>query len=155
MSKKPMEKSFELFKEISKLIEQSKKYVAITVNSAMTELYWHIGEKLKKEILQNKRAKYGEQIIATISQKLTEKYGKGWSEKQLRHCLHFVEIFPDLKTVSTLWRELTWSHIKELIYINDSLKRNFYLEMCKLEKWSVRTLRDRINSMLYERTAIS
>ena len=152
---KELQKTPELFKEISRLIEQSKRQLAVTVNSAISELYWNIGKTISRDILQNKRAEYGKQIIANLSKKLTEQYGRGWSEKQLRHCLYFVEIFPDYKIVSTLWRELTWSHIKELIYIDDKLKRDFYIEICKLERWSVRTLRERIDSMLYERTAIS
>jgi predicted nuclease of restriction endonuclease-like (RecB) superfamily len=152
---KKLQKTPELFKEISRLIEQSKRQLAVTVNSAISELYWNIGKTISRDILQNKRAEYGKQIVANLSKKLTEQYGRGWSEKQLRHCLYFVEIFPDYKIVSTLWRELTWSHIKELIYIDDKLKRDFYIEICKLERWSVRTLREKIDSMLYERTAIS
>jgi predicted nuclease of restriction endonuclease-like (RecB) superfamily len=152
---KKLQKTPELFKEISRLIEQSKRQLAVTVNSAISELYWNIGKTISRDTLQNKRAEYGKQIIANLSKQLTEQYGRGWSEKQLRHCLYFVEIFPDYKIISTLWRELTWSHIKELIYIDDKIKRDFYIEICKLERWSVRTLRARIDSMLYERTAIS
>ena len=103
----------------------------------------------------NQRAEFGKEVVATLSLQLTTDYGSGWSEKQLRHCLRFFEIFNDIEIVSTLWRQLSWSHIKEIIYIEDPLKRDFYIEICKIEKWSVRTFRDRINSMLYERTAIS
>lgn len=86
---------------------------------------------------------------------MTQEYGNGWSEKQLRHCLHFAETFPEKEIVSTLWRQLSWSHIKEIMYLENDSKRAFYIEMCKIEKWSVRTFQERINSMLYERTAIS
>jgi hypothetical protein len=86
---------------------------------------------------------------------LTAEYGKGWSEKQLRHCLRFSEVFPDEQIVSTLWRQFSWSHLKEIIYIDDPLKRSFYLEICRIEKWNVRVFHERIQSMLYERTAIS
>ncbi len=121
----------------------------------MTQLYWNIGKLIKEEILQNSRAEYGKKVISALSSQLTREYGKGWSEKQLRHCLRIAETFNDFQIVSTLSRQLSWSHLKELIYVDDPLKREFYIEMCKLEKWSVRTLRKRINSMLYERTAIS
>ena len=118
-------------------------------------LYWQIGKRINIEILNEQRAEYGKLVVATLSKQLTETYGIGWSEKQLRHCLRFAEVFPDSEIVSTLWRQLSWSHLKEVIYFDDDLKRMFYIEMCKLEKWSVRTFRERINSMLYERTAIS
>ena len=149
------EKPNNLIVDIKALIEQSKRQIATSVNSTMTMLYWQVGNRIKTDILQNKRAEYGQEIVRQLSAELTEQFGKGWSEKQLRHCLRFAEIFPDFQIVSTLWRQLTWSHIKSILYIENELKREFYLEMCKLEQWSVRVLDNRINSMLYERTAIS
>ena len=145
----------QLFGSIKQLIEESRQQVAVTVNATITGLYWHIGKKINDDILQNSRGEYGKQIVATLSRQLTDEYGKGWSEKQLRHCIQFATIFKDDQIVSTLWRQLSWSHLKLIIYIEDPLKRAFYTEMCKLEKWSVRTFQERINSMLYERTAIS
>ena len=144
-----------IFGDIKTLIEQAKKEVAVTVNATMSTLYWQVGKRINDDILQNKRAEYGKQIVSDLSQSLIQEYGSGWSEKQLRHCIRFAEVFPDKEIVSTLWRQLSWSHIKELIYIEDELKRVFYTEMCKIEKWSVRAFRERINSMLYERTVIS
>ena len=144
-----------IFTDIQSLIEQSKQNIAVSVNSTMTMLYWNIGKRINQEVLQDKRAEYGKQIVVSLSRQLSSEYGKGWSEQQLRHCIHFADIFPDDSILSTLWRELSWSHIKLVIYLDDSLKREFYLEICKIEKWSVRTFRERIKSMLYERTAIS
>ena len=144
-----------LVNEIKTLIEQSKQQLSVTVNATISMLYWQIGKRINIEILNEQRAEYGKLVVATLSKQLTETYGIGWSEKQLRHCLRFAEVFPDSEIVSTLWRQLSWSHLKEVIYFDDDLKRMFYIEMCKLEKWSVRTFRERINSMLYERTAIS
>jgi predicted nuclease of restriction endonuclease-like (RecB) superfamily len=69
--------------------------------------------------------------------------------------IRFAEVFHDERIVSTLWRQLGWSHFKEIVYIKDPLKRDFYAEMCRLERWSVRVLREKIDSMLYERTALS
>ena len=69
--------------------------------------------------------------------------------------MQFAKSFPDYQIVYTVCRQLSWSHFRLLIPIEEELKREFYIEMCKLEKWSVRTFRERINSMLYERTAIS
>lgn len=67
----------------------------------------------------------------------------------------FSETFPELEIVSTLSRQLSWSHFKEIIYLKQPLQKEFYAEMCRVERWSVRTLRDKIASMLYERTALS
>ena len=105
--------------------------------------------------MKEERAAYGREVVKGLSQQLTETYGKGWSEKQLRHCMQFAKVFLDISIVSTLWRQFSWSHFKVLSYIDDPLKREFYIEICKLENWSVRLLKDRINSLLYERTAIS
>ena len=144
-----------LLNEIRSYIEEAKTTVAVTANSATTILYWNIGNRINKEILENKRAEYGKQIIIRISSELTSEYGKGWSEKHLRHCLRFAETFQDREIVYALSRQLTWTHFRTLIYIKDDLSRNFYLEMCKIENWTTRKLNEKIDSMLFERTAIS
>lgn len=144
-----------LLSEIKSLIDESRQRAASAVNAELTALYWNIGKRIRTDILKNERAAYGKQILATLSQQLTLAYGKGWSEQQLRHCLRFAETFPNKEIVYALRIELSWTHIRQLIFIDDELKRTFYIEMCKLEKWSSRTLQNRINSMLFERTAIS
>ena len=144
-----------MFFEIKQLIETSKTNVAVSVNAEMTLLYWNIGRRINIEILENKRASYGKEIVVMLSKQLKEVYGTGWSDKQLRHCLRFAETFKDEIIVSALRRQLSWTHIKSLIYITDDLKRTFYIEICKMDNWSTRVLDERINSMLYERTAIS
>ncbi len=144
-----------IFSEIKAMIEQSRQQVAVTVNAAMTMLYWQVGKRINEEVLKDKRAEYGKQIVISLARQLEQEYGKGWSEKQLRHCLRFAETFPEQEIVYTLCRQLSWSHLRIIFFMDDPLKQMFYFEMCKLEKWSVRTFRERINSMLYERTAIS
>lgn len=141
--------------EIRTLIELSRKQVAATVNSAITLLYWQIGKRINEEILLHSRADYGKQIVQSLSAQLVTEYGKGWGEKHLRHCLRIAETFEDKEILYALSRELSWTHLRSIIYIDDPLKRSFYLEMCRLERWSTRVLQERINSMLYERTAIS
>jgi predicted nuclease of restriction endonuclease-like (RecB) superfamily len=155
MSNAPSQPNHELFADIRQLIDESRQAVSRTVNVAVTMLYWNIGRRINEEILQNERAEYGKQIVSTLSRQLTEEYGQGWGEKQLRHFIKFAEIFHDLEIVSTLWRQLSWSHFKEIIYLNNELQVEFYAQLCRLENWSVRTLRDKIRSMLFERTAIS
>ncbi len=141
--------------DIKLLIEQSKQQIAVTVNATISALYWQIGLRINSEILNNQRAEYGKEIVVKLARQLESEYGKGWSEKQLRHCMQFAKIFSEYEIVSTLWRQLSWSHFKEIIYIEDVLKRDFYIQMCIHEKWSVRVFRERIQSMLFERTSIS
>ena len=144
-----------LFADISLLIEQSKRAVALTVNREMTLLYWHIGETISNTLLKNKRAEYGEAIIATLSQQLTASFGRGWGVRHLWHCVRIADIFQESQIVNALSTQLSWTHIRELASISDDLKRTFYTELSIREKWSTRTLRERIGSMLYERTALS
>lgn len=145
-----------LFSEIKQLIEKSKNNIAISVNAEMSLLYWNIGNRINKEVQKQSRAEsYGKKIVATLWRQLSSEYGTSFSEKNLRRMMQFAETFPDEKIVVSLIRELSWTHILALIPITEPLKRDFYIEMCKMDKWSVRTLRNRIDSMLFERTAIS
>ncbi len=155
MSEKLTEQKHDIVGEIKILIEQSRQQVAVTVNVTMTMLYWQIGKRINEEILRDKRAEYGEKVVFTLSHQLSKEYGSSFSEKNLRRMMQFAQVFPDKEIVVSLIRQLSWTHILALIPIEDTLKRSFYIEMCKHEKWSVRTFRERINSMLYERTAIS
>jgi hypothetical protein len=106
-------------------------------------------------VLKEQRAEYGQQIVSALSSQLTREYGRGFSRQNLFHMMRFVETYPDEQIVSALIRQLSWTHVVQLIYVEDTLKRDFYAEMCRIERWSVRTLRSRMNSMLFERTAIS
>lgn len=144
-----------LLVDVRQLIDEARAAVAATVNAGLTMLNWNIGRRINEEILKGGRAGYGEEIVSTLSRQLMDEYGEGFSAKNLRHMIRFAEAFPDERIVSTLWRQLGWSHFKEIIYINEPLKRDFYAEMCRLERWSVRALRERIDGMLFERTAIS
>lgn len=149
-------KESELFLNIKKLINSAKEHIATEINSTMTALYWEIGYHINCDFLENKRAEYGVQIIKQLSQQLQKEYGNtGFSEKNLRRMMQFASVFPDRTIVATLLRQFSWSHITLFIPIQDELKRSFYMEMCRLENWSVRTLREKIDGMLYERTAIS
>jgi len=147
--------NLQLLGQIKLMIEESRQHAAVAVNSTITALYWHVGNTINRDIMQNSRADYGKQIVATLSRQLILEYGKGWGEKQLRQCMQFAESFPDEQIVYALRIQLSWTQIRMIMFINDPLKREFYIEMCKLEKWSSRQLQERIQSMLYERTAIS
>ncbi|MBU4306057.1 MAG: DUF1016 family protein [Candidatus Omnitrophica bacterium] len=144
-----------LFRDVRLLIESARERVATTVNAELTALYWQIGVRIRTEILKNKRAQYGEEILPTLSTKLALEYGRGFSEKNLRHMVRFAEAFSDEKILSALRRQLSWTHFKAIIYIDDSLKRDFYAEMCRLERWSTRALEKKMGGLLYERTVLS
>ncbi|MDR6413209.1 putative nuclease of restriction endonuclease-like (RecB) superfamily [Paraburkholderia terricola] len=144
-----------LLNEVRLLIDSARERTAAAVNAELTLLYWRVGRCIHAEVLGGVRAGYGQQVIASLAKALTADYGRGWSEQQLRHCLRAAEIFTDEAILSAARRELSWTHIKALIYIDDPLKREFYLELCRLERWSSRQLQERMNSMLFERSAIS
>jgi len=151
--KKPI--SGNLIIDIRRLIETARHNVAVTVNAGLTVLYWQIGNRIHQDILKEKRADYGKEIVATLSQELSKEYGNGFSYSALTRMVRFAEIFPDAQIVATLSRQLSWSHFKEILPLKKPFQRDFYAEMCRIERWSVRTLRKKIDGMLYERTAIS
>ena len=145
----------DLYKSISILIENAKKNVVASVNQEMTLLYWNIGKDITDNVLKNQKAEYGKEVIKKLSQRLVIEYGRGYGERNLFRILKFYDYFPDFEILSTLSAKLSWSHFVELLQIQDKLKREFYATMCANEFWSVRTLRERIGSALFERTAIS
>lgn len=144
-----------LVRDIRQLIDGARQRAAVAVNAELTLLYWQIGKRIHRDVLNEQRADYGAAIIATLASQLTASYGRGWSERQLRHCLRFAETFPDEKIVHTLCAELSWSHLRLIAPLDDALKREFYTELARLERWSVRQLQERMQSMLFERSAIS
>ena len=147
--------SVDLIGDIRKLIETARHNIAVTVNAGLTILYWQIGSRIRQDILKEKRADYGKEIISTLSIQLVKEFGNGFSRPNLFRMVRFAEVFPEGNIVSTLSRQLSWSHFVEIIPLKDDLQRDFYAEMCRMERWSVRTLRKKIDGMLYERTAIS
>ena len=150
-----IDKKDNLFTDISQLIEQSKTNIAISVNAELTMLYWQVGKRINENILKSDKPEYGKQIVSSISERLTTEYGKGWGQRHLYSCIKVYTVFPDFEILHALRTKLTWTHLRLIINVEDELKREFYIEMCKLEKWSSRQLQERIQSMLYERTAIS
>ncbi len=154
MSNKPQNIK-NLFSDVKLLIKEAKQNVAKTVNTTTTILYWSVGAKINTEILGNKRAEYGKEIVKSLSRQLTMEYGKGWSEQQLRHCLRIAETFPDNSILYALSRQLSWTHLRTIMYLKDEIRREFYIEMTRVENWDTRTLSAKIDSMLFERTAIS
>ena len=144
-----------LLRDVGSLIEAARQHAARAVNATLVGLYWGIGERVGREILGGRRADYGEQIVSTLSGQLAKHYGRGFGRPALFHMIRFAELFPDFRIVQTLSAQLGWSHFVEILYVKDPLAREFYAEMCRIERWSVRTLRAKIGGLLFERTAIS
>ena len=144
-----------LLGDIRRLIVDTRAQVAAAINAGLTLLYWEIGERIRKDILQEKRAEYGEEIVTALARQLEAEFGRGFSRSNLFNMIRFVEVFPDRQIVHALSAQLRWTHFRQIIYLDEPLKRDFYAEMCRIERWSTRTLEKKIQSMLFERTALS
>lgn len=147
--------SQDLFLDLCSIIDNTRSRVAVYVNSEVCLTNWHIGKRIKEDILFNQRAEYGKQVLKTLSAKLTERYGRGWGFQTLQHCVRAAYTFSEEEIVYAVRRQFSWTHLRSLMSINDPLKRRFYMEMCQIEHWDTRTLDKKIDSQLYERSAIS
>lgn len=144
-----------LYSDVCQIIDSTRTRIATTVNAEACWLHWHIGKRIKEDVLYNKRAEYGKEIVKKLSELLTKKYGKGWSDRKLLHCIRAAYTFSKDEIVYAVRTQLTWTHLRSLMFIEDELKRMFYMEMARIENWDTRTLDKKIDGMLYERTALS
>ena len=144
-----------LLSDLRSLVQSARQRLATAANATYTLLCWQIGRRLLRDNLQAGRAAYGKQILATVSQELTTEFGAGFNYTALTRMARFAEWMTDEKILATLSQTLSWSHFVELLPIKDPLARDFYAEMCRIERWDVRTLRQKIGGMLYQRTALS
>ena len=144
-----------LLAEVREMILSARQSIATTANAALTMLHWQIGNRIRKDILREKRAEYGEQILSTLSKELEAEFGRGFGRRNLFNMVRFAEVFPDIKIVQSLIAQLGWTHFLHIIRLDDPLKRDFYAEMCRIERWSTRMLEKKIGGMLFERTALS
>jgi predicted nuclease of restriction endonuclease-like (RecB) superfamily len=145
----------ELYSDVCHIIEGSRQRLATTVNAEICLMLWQIGKRIKEDVLYNQRAEYGKQIVKRLATQLTQRFGKGWSDRKLLHCIRVAYTFTEDEIVYALRIQLTWTHIRSLMFIEDQLKRSFYMEMTRIEHWDTRTLDEKIDAMLYERTALS
>lgn len=144
-----------IWQDIRSLISQAKTTLARNVNTTLVLLYWHIGEKINHEVLSHDRAAYGKQTLQQLAAHLTSEFGEGFDRSNLARMAKLYRTYPDSKIVGTLSQQLSWSQLTLIIAIDDSMKRDFYAEMCRIESWNVRELRKQINNRLYERTALA
>lgn len=144
-----------LMQGLSIIIEQSRNNIASYVNQELTMMYWHIGRFILQEINYQDKAEYGKKIVATLSQLLTERYGKGFGPTALFRMLKVARIYQDEQVMVAVSKQLTWSHLVELITIEHETKRLFYQQMAIQQHWSLRQLRKYEDGMLYERSLIA
>lgn len=136
-------------------LEAARDRAAAAVNAELTLLYWQVGRRISQEVLKGERAEYGGAVVEKVAGQLVRDYGRGFEAKNLRRMIQFADAYPEESIVVSLARQLTWTHFVALIPLKDPLQRDFYLDMARTGRWSVRTLREGISSMLYERTTLS
>lgn len=153
-SKNIIQFSGELFSSLSFIIEKARNKTAVFVLTESTLLYWEIGNFINAYLKTNGRAEYGAKILATLLQQLTQRFGKGFTYTALTRMCKVVNRF-EKENIATLSQQLSWSHLIELATIDDDLKREFYTHMNIAERWGIRTLRNKVDTMLFERTAIA
>ena len=119
-----------LMQDLQQIIEQARGRVAASANYALTMMYWHIGERINREVLGNQRAEYGKQIVSQVASQLQAEYGgRGFEERTIRRMMKFAQIYPDWQIVSPLVSKLSWSHFLIVMPLKDELQRDFYLTM--------------------------
>jgi predicted nuclease of restriction endonuclease-like (RecB) superfamily len=143
-----------LLRDVRGLIEQARDVTARAVNSALVVLYWSVGDRIRRDILKEKWADYGKQIVGALSQQLTAEYGKGYGRQPVPHDPVGGSV-PKPRDCRDAVPTIGLEHFLLLLPLKNELKREFYAEMCRVERWSVRTLRQKIGGMLFERTALS
>ena len=144
-----------LFRELSLLIEKSKQKVVSQVKSTVNLLFWQIGKRINEEVLHNKRAEYGAQIVSNLAERLSFKYGYNFELRNLRRMMQFANEFSDKKIVSTLSTQLSWSHIVELLPLQTLEAKLFYANEVINENMGIRDLRKTIARKTFERTKIA
>ena len=131
-----------LIQDLQQIIEQARNHVAGTANYALTMMYWHIGERINRDVLGNQRAEYGKQIVSQVATQLQSEYGKkGFETRNIRRMMQFASLFPQEQIVSQLAAQLTWSHFIETLPIKDDIARDFYITMAASEGWGRDKLR--------------
>ena len=142
-----------LLSSIGNILEKGRKHAYVSVNSILVTTYWEIGKKIVEfEQKGASKADYGLQLLETLSHDLKKKFGKGFSRSNIYLMRAFYSRYPKIQTVSG---KFTWSHLAELVKIDDKMERQFYENQTLFEKWSVRELKRQINSALFHRIALS
>ena len=138
----------DIYQNIKETVCNAQKKVYTTVNIVMVETYWLIGKQIFEAQKENKRAEYGTGLLKFLSEKLTEEFGKGYTVRNLNSMRAFYLAFPNW---NALRANLSWTHYRMLLKIEDEKARAFYLDECEKSNWSTRQLERQINSFYYQR----
>ena len=142
--------------EIKKILKNARQKAYTAVNSAMVEAYWEIGRRIVEEEQSGReRAEYGKEIIKNLSKELTEEFGKGFGERNIRNIRQFYVLFSDYEKWKSLISKLTWTHIQKVLRVSDEKARIFYLTEAAENMWSVRALDRNISTLYYNRIVAS
>ena len=152
----PTESSFtvdqEIYTAVRGYVVAAQNQIYSSVNTAMVNAYWNIGKQIYEVCGENDRAAYGKQLLQYLPQKLTEEFGKGFDERNLRNMRQFYLTFPNRNALRS---DLSWTHYRSLMKVKDEAARNFYLEEAVKSGWSSRQLERQINSFYYQRILAS
>lgn len=142
-----------LISGIARIVEQARGQVRQTVNSVMVQSYWQIGHLIVEHEQQGEsRAAYGKQKLQLLSQQLSERFGKGFDERNLRNMRQFYLTFPNWNAVRS---NLSWTHYRTLLKVENSRAREWYLNEALQQSWSARALERQIHKLYYERLLAS
>ena len=142
-----------LISSIGTLLEDARKTVYSQINQILVKTYWEVGKRVVEYEQEGKaRADYGSKLLDNLSKDLTKLYGKGFSRDNLEKMRKFYSTFPNSETLS---RKLSWSHYCLVMRLDNPLARKFYIKEVENENWSVRELDRQVNSMVFERIALS
>lgn len=137
------------------LVEQGRCAAAVQVSVALTTTYWLVGHAISINVLRSGRADYGREILATLAQELAARFGAGFDQSNLSRMVTFARLFPDYDKVSALARQLSWSHVKDLLALKSDAARAFYAQEATAKRLSVRELRTAIARKAFERREIA
>ncbi|MBQ6062493.1 MAG: DUF1016 family protein [Prevotella sp.] len=144
-----------LYEGVTKIIDLARGRAAVYVNAHTSMTYWNVGRYIIDDMDYQTYSAYGQKILATLSQRLMARYGKGYTYSALTRMMNIARIYDDKEMFATLSQTLTWSHFVELVTIKDDTKRLFYQQMGIAQHWSVTQLRAKQDEMAYERSLIA
>ena len=128
----------QLYNDVCQIIDGARSRIATYVNTEACLTNWYVGKRIKEDVLYNKRAEYGKQVVRNLSIKLTERYGTGWGYEKLKHCVRSAYLFSEEEIRYATRTQLNWPHLRSLMGIKDPLERQFYAQMCSTEHWDTR-----------------
>ena len=138
----------QFYEQIKRILSEARNKVYQTANFAMVEAYWNIGKSIVEQQDGYEKAEYGSRLIAELSKQMTVDFGKGFTPTNLKYMRQFYLTFPNSHALRD---ELSWTHYRLLMRVENENAREFYTEEAIKSNWSTRQLERQINSFFYER----